>query len=55
MFGFGGMTVAGGEPRFAPHVPASWGSLRFRVRWRGTLLEVTATGNTATAMARRQS
>ena len=52
VFGFGGMTVAGGEPRFAPHVPASWGSLRFRVRWRGTLLEVTATGNTATATAR---
>jgi trehalose/maltose hydrolase-like predicted phosphorylase len=42
VFGFGGMTVAGGEPRFTPRVPAAWGSLRFRVRWRGTLLEVTA-------------
>jgi trehalose/maltose hydrolase-like predicted phosphorylase len=48
VFGFGGMTVAGGEPRFTPQVPASWGSLRFRVRWRGTLLEVTATGSTTT-------
>ena len=49
VLGFGGMTVAGDQPRFAPHVPASWGSLRFRVRWRGVLLEVTATGTTATA------
>jgi trehalose/maltose hydrolase-like predicted phosphorylase len=49
VLGFGGMTVAGGEPRFAPQVPASWGSLRFRVRWRGVLLEVTASAGTATA------
>jgi trehalose/maltose hydrolase-like predicted phosphorylase len=49
--GFGGMTVAGGEPRFTPQVPASWGSLRYRVRWRGVLLEVTATGSTATVLA----
>jgi trehalose/maltose hydrolase-like predicted phosphorylase len=47
VLGFGGMTVAGGQPRFAPHVPASWGSLRFRVRWRGTLFEVAASGDTA--------
>jgi trehalose/maltose hydrolase-like predicted phosphorylase len=45
--GFGGMTVADEKPRFAPHVPASWGSLRFRVRWRGTLFQITATGDTA--------
>jgi trehalose/maltose hydrolase-like predicted phosphorylase len=51
VFGFGGMTVAGGEPRFTPQVPASWGSLRFRVRWRGVLLEVTATGSTTTITA----
>jgi trehalose/maltose hydrolase-like predicted phosphorylase len=50
VFGFGGMTVADGEPRFTPHVPASWGSLRFRVRWREALLEVTATATTATIM-----
>jgi len=51
VLGFGGMTVAGGEPRFTPQVPRSWGSLRFRVRWRGVLLEVTATGSTATITA----
>ena len=54
VFGFGGMTVAGGQPRFAPQVPASWGSLRFRVRWQGVLLEVTATGTTATVTAGRK-
>jgi trehalose/maltose hydrolase-like predicted phosphorylase len=48
VLGFGGMTVAGDQPRFDPHVPASWGSLRFRVRWRGALLEITARGTTAT-------
>jgi kojibiose phosphorylase len=48
VFGFGGMTVTGGQPRFTPRVPASWGSLRFRVRWRGVLHEVTATGTSAT-------
>jgi kojibiose phosphorylase len=48
VLGVGGMTVAGGQPHFDPHVPASWGSLRFRVRWRGDLLEVTASGTTAT-------
>jgi trehalose/maltose hydrolase-like predicted phosphorylase len=47
VLGFGGMTVAGEEPSFTPHVPASWGSLRFRIAWRGTPLEVTATGGTA--------
>jgi trehalose/maltose hydrolase-like predicted phosphorylase len=51
VLGFAGMTVAGGEPHFTPRVPASWGSLRFRVRWRGRLLEVTATGDTATVTA----
>ncbi len=52
VLGFAGMTVAGGEPRFTPHVPASWGSLRVRVRWRGVLLEVTTTGSTAAVTAR---
>jgi trehalose/maltose hydrolase-like predicted phosphorylase len=51
VLGFGGMTVAGGEPRFTPRVPASWGSLRYRVRWRGVLLEVTTTGGAATVLA----
>jgi trehalose/maltose hydrolase-like predicted phosphorylase len=52
VLGFGGMTSDGGELRFAPHVPGSWGSLRFRVHWRGDLLEVTAAGTTATVTAR---
>ena len=52
VLGFGGMTVAGGEPCFTPHVPASWGSLRFRVRWRGGLLEVLATSGTAAVTGR---
>jgi trehalose/maltose hydrolase-like predicted phosphorylase len=53
VLGFGGMTVRDGAPSFAPHVPSSWGSLRFRVCWRGALLEVTATGSSATVTARR--
>jgi trehalose/maltose hydrolase-like predicted phosphorylase len=53
VLGFGGMTVAGGEPRFTPHVPASWASLRFHVRWRDTQLRVTATGGTAAVAAHR--
>ena len=55
VFGFGGMTVADGQPRFIPQVPASWGSLRFRVRWQGGLLEVTATATTATVTTHPQS
>jgi trehalose/maltose hydrolase-like predicted phosphorylase len=51
VLGFGGMTVTGGQPRFTPHVPASWGSLRFRVRWQDAVLEVTATGGNATVTA----
>jgi trehalose/maltose hydrolase-like predicted phosphorylase len=51
VLGFGGMTVADGKPRFTPHVPGSWGLLRFRVHWRHAILEVTATGTTATVTA----
>jgi trehalose/maltose hydrolase-like predicted phosphorylase len=51
VLGFGGMTVADGKPRFTPHVPGSWGLLRFRVHWRHAILEVTATGMTATVTA----
>jgi trehalose/maltose hydrolase-like predicted phosphorylase len=49
--GFAGMTVAGGKPRFTPHVPASWASLRFQVCWRDTQLQVTATGGIASVRA----
>jgi trehalose/maltose hydrolase-like predicted phosphorylase len=49
VLGFGGLTGTGeAQPRFTPHVPASWGSLRFRVHWRGAVLEVTASGTNAT-------
>jgi trehalose/maltose hydrolase-like predicted phosphorylase len=51
VLGFGGMTVAEGKPRFTPHVPESWGLLRFRVHWRQAILEVTTTGTTATVTA----
>jgi trehalose/maltose hydrolase-like predicted phosphorylase len=53
VLGFGGMRVVGGRPSFTPNVPASWGTLRFRVRWRDTLLEVTATGGSAAVTASR--
>jgi trehalose/maltose hydrolase-like predicted phosphorylase len=51
VLGFGGMAVADGRPRFTPNVPGSWGRLRFRVQWRHAVLEVTATGTTATVTA----
>jgi kojibiose phosphorylase len=53
--GFGGMTVAGGKPRFTPYVPVSWASLRFQVCWRDTQLQVTATGRTASVTAHPQN
>ena len=47
VFGFGGMFVEDEGPRFEPHVPEDWQTLRFPVMWRGSLLRVAATGNTA--------
>ena len=47
VFGFGGMLVDEEDPRFVPHVPEDWRTLRFSVLWRGSLLRVTATGDTA--------
>jgi trehalose/maltose hydrolase-like predicted phosphorylase len=47
VFGFGGMRVEDGEPRFEPHVPEDWQTLRFPVLWRGLQLRVAATDNTA--------
>jgi kojibiose phosphorylase len=52
VYGFGGMHLTDGAPTFAPHVPAAWGTLRFNVCWRGTLLEVAASGATATVTPR---
>ena len=47
VFGFGGMYAGGDEPRFDPHVPSGWGTLRFRVQWRGRKLRVEARGTEA--------
>jgi kojibiose phosphorylase len=47
VFGFGGMFVEDEGPRFEPHVPEDWQTLRFPVMWRGSQLRVAATGNTA--------
>jgi kojibiose phosphorylase len=48
VFGFGGMYAGDDEPRFDPHVPDGWGTLRFRVQWRGRKLCVEARGTEAT-------
>ena len=40
VFGFGGMRLDGGELSFAPVLPEKWNSYRFRLLWRGRLLEV---------------
>ncbi len=44
IFGFGGMYVEADGPRFEPHVPRSWGTLRFKIRWRGEQRQIAATG-----------
>jgi trehalose/maltose hydrolase-like predicted phosphorylase len=47
VFGFGGMFVEDEGPRFEPHVPEEWQTLRFSVLWRASQLRVTAAGNVA--------
>jgi len=39
--GFGGLRDDDGELRFDPRLPAGWSSLAFRLRWRGSRLQVT--------------
>jgi trehalose/maltose hydrolase-like predicted phosphorylase len=46
VFGFGGMFVRDEGPRFEPHVPEGWQTLRFSVQWRGSQLRVAATNGT---------
>jgi len=41
-FGFLGMRPSDAGLRFEPHIPASWGSLRMPIAWRGSRLRVTA-------------
>ena len=40
LFGFGGMRLRDGKLTFAPVLPEKWNSYRFRVLWRGRLIEV---------------
>ena len=41
--GFGGMRVRNGKVYFNPRIPEKWDSLKFKVRWRGHILELKAT------------
>jgi trehalose/maltose hydrolase-like predicted phosphorylase len=47
VFGFGGMFVEDAGPRFEPHVPEDWQTLRFSVLWRRSQLRIVAAGNRA--------
>ncbi len=40
--GFGGMRVRNGKVHFNPRIPKQWDSLKFKVRWRGHILELKA-------------
>ncbi len=42
VLGFGGMRCGTDGLEFDPRIPPSWGKLRFRVEWRGRLVEVSA-------------
>lgn len=41
--GFGGMRCQGGQLSFEPRIPEKWEKYSFRVRYRGSVLEVTVT------------
>jgi len=49
-FGFGGMFITEECPRFEPHIPKDWQTLRFPVLWRGEQLRVAAAGTSADVM-----
>ncbi len=40
--GFGGFRIRDGEPCFHPRLPQGWTRLRFRVSWRGRVIELDA-------------
>ncbi len=46
--GWGGLSLAGAVPSFRPQLPAAWNAYRFRLQWRGSVIElaVDATGCT---------
>ncbi|MQY02177.1 glycoside hydrolase family 65 protein [Actinomadura macrotermitis] len=45
--GFGGMRAGGGRLTFAPRLPGGISRLAFRMRYRGSLIKVTVTGESA--------
>jgi kojibiose phosphorylase len=55
VFGLGGMFVEDEGPRFEPHVPEDWQTLRFSVLWRGSQLRVAATDGTADVATEHES
>ncbi len=44
VFGFGGFAPTQNGISFAPHLPASWRRLQYRVHWRGRLLRADIDG-----------
>jgi alpha,alpha-trehalose phosphorylase len=48
VYGFAGLRDAGGELRFEPRLPGAWTGIRFRLRVRGSVLEVEITREQAT-------
>ena len=40
LFGFGGMRINGDELEFAPVLPEKWNSYKFRILFKGRLIEV---------------
>jgi len=51
VLGFAGMTLQPDGLRFDPHVPKSWGTLRFPVMWRGSRVRVAMHGESGTFSA----
>ena len=50
VFGFGGLCVADDSIRLSPNIPQAWKSLKFKVTYRGELMQVTATHDTVEAV-----
>ena len=48
VYGFGGMRSDGGDLCFSPTIPDAWTSFRFRVLYRGSLIEVEVTRTQST-------
>lgn len=46
VYGFGGMRTTGGNLRFNPYLPQKWQGYRFRIIFRGALLEIKVSAKT---------